>query len=194
VKLIVGLGNPGTEYEETRHNIGFMVVGRLVERTEAVRRKSRHAYRLFEGTVEGETLLFQFPLLYMNRSGHAVSEAAETFRIAPGDIIIIYDDFNLPLGRIRIRPSGSAGGHNGLDSVLTSFGTHELPRVRLGIFNERSYQAYATPADFVLSSFEPDEETVVKEMIQRALDATLMIVREGIPKAMNTFNRVTEQP
>ncbi len=129
----------------------------------------------------------------MNRSGSAVNDVQETYNVKTQDIIIVYDDFNLPLGRIRIRPGGSSGGHNGLDSVIESLQTKDIARVRLGIYNEKSFSLYIDPADFVLSPFEPEEEQNAVSMIERADAAIITIVKEGIPKAMNSFNTVADE-
>jgi len=192
VRLIVGLGNPGKHYENTRHNIGFRVVDRLKETVKAVQLESTRWFSLFDGRLEDERILCLYPLTYMNRSGIAVSDIALQFNIETNNIIVIYDDFNLPLGSIRIRPGGSAGGHNGLNSVIETMRTKDMPRVRLGIFNEVSFSKYFDAADFVLSAFESDEEAIATTMIQQAHNATLTIVKDGISKAMNSFNKVAE--
>lgn len=192
MRLIVGLGNPGTIYEDTRHNVGFRVAGRIVQTVNAKPLETTRWLRLYDGIFGDERLLCLFPLTYMNRSGIAVSDTAMQFGIDVQDVIVIYDDFNLPLGSIRIRPGGSAGGHNGLASVIAMAGTKEIPRVRLGIYNEASFPAYADAADFVLSPFETEEIETATTMIKKAHDATLMIVKEGIPKAMNRFNKVAD--
>jgi peptidyl-tRNA hydrolase, PTH1 family len=193
VRLIVGLGNPGKAYEATRHNVGFRVIDRLVRTLEGKPLDLTRWYNLFDGMIGEERLLLLYPLTYMNRSGSAVNDVAREFDINTRDIIIVYDDFNLPLGRIRIRAGGSAGGHNGLGSIIETMQTKEIPRVRLGIFNENSFVSYIDPADFVLSNFETEEEPKVESMIERAHKATLTIVKEGIPKAMNSFNTVADE-
>lgn len=192
MRLIVGLGNPGKEYQHTRHNVGYRVVDRIVQSARATSIESTRWYKLFDGRFSGERIICLYPLTYMNRSGIAVRDVVVQYNIEIQNIIVIYDDFNLPLGNIRIRPGGSAGGHNGLSSVVETMQTEDIPRIRLGIFNETSFSKYADPADFVLSAFEPDEDEAATTMIQGAHDAALMIVKEGIPKAMNSFNQVTE--
>jgi len=193
VRLIVGLGNPGKVYEETRHNAGFRVLDRIVQTLRASHIESTRWYKLYDGRFVSERLVCLYPLTYMNRSGIAVRDVVEQFNIDTQNIIIIYDDFNLPLGSIRIRPGGSAGGHNGLSSVVEMMQTNDIPRVRLGIFNEKAFSKYTDAADFVLSAFEPDEEETVITMFQKAHDAVLMIMKEGIPKAMNSFNQTADQ-
>ncbi len=192
MRLLVGLGNPGKQYEETRHNTGFRVVDRLKKTVNAAPLESTGWFKLFDGRFEDERILFLYPLTFMNRSGIAVSDIALQFDIETNNIIVIYDDFNLPLGSIRIRPGGSAGGHNGLSSVLEVMQTNDIPRVRLGIFNEALFSKYTDAADFVLSAFETDEEPIVTTMIQQAHNATLMMMKDGISKAMNSFNKVAE--
>jgi peptidyl-tRNA hydrolase, PTH1 family len=197
VKLIVGLGNPGTVYEKTRHNIGFRVADQIVQNLdlnplETKRWFRKKLSRLYEGRFESKRVMCLYPLTYMNRSGIAVTDTAAKYKIKNRDIIVIYDDFNLPLGSIRIRPGGSSGGHNGLASVIETMGTQDIPRIRLGIYNEASFAKYADAADFVLSPFESEENETATTMIQKAFEATLMIVREGIPKAMNSFNKVAD--
>ena len=193
MRLIVGLGNPGKKYEKTRHNVGFRVIDRLVRTLSAKPLELTRWYKLYESTCGEERLILLYPLTYMNRSGSAVSEVQDTYNIKTQDIIIVYDDFNLPLGRIRIRPGGSSGGHNGLSSVIESLETKDIPRVRLGIFNERSFSLYIDPADFVLSPFEAEEEQIALPMIERAHKAIITIVKEGFPKAMNSFNTVADE-
>jgi len=192
VKLITGLGNPGIKYMKTRHNLGFRVLDRLTNTLKTAPLERNRMYELYKGTYEEDEVLCLYPLTYMNRSGFAVSDVAEQFTIDTQDIIILYDDFNLPLGSIRIRPGGSAGGHNGLSSVVEMLQTNTIPRVRLGIYNEESASQYLDAADFVLSAFEADEEEIADKMIEKAHDATLMMLREGITKAMNSFNKVVD--
>lgn len=193
MRLIVGLGNPGKKYEETRHNVGFRVIDRLVRTLSAKPLELTRWYKLYDSTCGEERLLLLYPLTYMNRSGSAVSDVQETYNVKTQDIIIVYDDFNLPLGRIRIRPGGSSGGHNGLESVIESLQTKDIARVRLGIYNEKSFSLYIDPADFVLSPFEPEEEQNAVSMMERAHKAIITIVKEGIPKAMNSFNTVADE-
>jgi len=191
-QLIVGLGNPGRTYKDTRHNIGFHVNDRLVKTIKAKPLENTSAYEIYTGHYDDYQLYFLYPLTYMNRSGYAVFDVAQQFDIHTDNIIIIYDDFNLPLGSIRIRPGGSAGGHNGLTSVLEMLQTNDIPRIRLGIYNEKSASRFPDPADFVLSAFETNEKETVETMIQDAHDAVLTILKEGIPKAMNRFNKVAD--
>jgi len=192
VKLITGLGNPGIKYIETRHNVGFHVLDRIMNSLKTAPLERTNAYELYKGRHTDEEILCLYPLTYMNRSGFAVNVVSQQFNIDTHEIIIIYDDFNLPLGSIRIRPGGSAGGHKGLTSVVEMMQTNDIPRIRLGIYNEASVSKYTDAADFVLSAFEPDETDSKEKMIEEAHNAALMIVREGIDKAMNSFNKVVD--
>jgi PTH1 family peptidyl-tRNA hydrolase len=186
MKLIVGLGNPGRRYRETRHNIGFAVADELARRgavafesapADALLARARHL------GPDG-TLLLK-PLTMMNASGFAVSEIARYFRIAIDDILVVADDVNLPLGRLRARPAGSAGGHNGLRSIIEQLGTTDFPRLRVGVGRGDPRRELA---DYVLGGFDTDERPVVIEAIERATDAGELFVAEGIERVMNRFN------
>ena len=183
--LIVGLGNPAPKYDGTRHNVGFDVVDLLAERlgltfegapADAVMARQRGA--------EARVILAK-PLTYMNLSGGAVQRMQHYFRIAPEALLVVADDVNLPLGRIRARPGGSDGGHNGLASIIAWLGTVEFARLRLGVGRG---DARRDVADHVLARFERDEVETVEEMIERAADAVETFVADGIEKTMNRFN------
>lgn len=187
MKLLVGLGNPGSRYENTRHNLGFMVLDELAQdlgfRLRKVKFKS-----LWEKTRIGskEAVLLK-PQEYMNNSGLAVREAADFFKIEPENIIIIYDDVDIELGRLRIRKNGSAGSHNGMRSVIQHLGSSDFPRIRMGIGRPPSYMDMA---DFVLARFLPGEEKLVEDMVLRGVEAARSLVTEDIDSAMNQFNRI----
>jgi peptidyl-tRNA hydrolase, PTH1 family len=186
VKLIVGLGNPGRRYRDTRHNVGFAVADELARRG-SVTFESAPADGLLARVRTlglGGTLLLK-PLTMMNASGFAVSEVARYFRIAIGDILIVADDVNLVLGRLRARPSGSAGGHNGFRSIIEQLGTTEFARIRVGVGRGDPRRDLA---DHVLSGFDVDERPAVADAIARAADASAMFVVEGIERVMNRFN------
>jgi PTH1 family peptidyl-tRNA hydrolase len=186
MKLIVGLGNPGRKYRETRHNVGFEVVEAVADR-HAVAFEASPAEALFaraRGLGDGGTLLLK-PLTMMNASGFAVSEIARYFRIAFDDILVVADDVNLPLGRLRARRGGSAGGHNGFRSIIEQLGTPEFSRLRLGVGRGDPRRDLA---DYVLGGFDADERQEVAEMIARAADASELFVAEGIAAVMNRFN------
>lgn len=184
VKLIVGLGNPGSEYDHTRHNIGFMVVDVLAERFGAqVRRKKFNA--LTEEVTDGfEKLLLLKPQQYMNRSGRAVAEAATFYKLTAADILVVTDDLALDVGRIRLRAQGSAGSHNGLKDIIAALGTDAFARLRVGIGSRGTRRG----ADYVLSRFSADERTVIDDAVKAASEAALCWAREGAEAAMTKFN------
>jgi PTH1 family peptidyl-tRNA hydrolase len=183
MKVIVGLGNPGREYADTRHNVGFRVADVIGERFNLQWRKDAD---VLVAKSFGETPFFVVtPQTFMNRSGYAVSRFAGYHNIAPSDILVVLDDVDLPLGRIRVRARGSAGTHNGLKSVVEQLGTTEFPRMRLGVGRG---DARRDLADYVLAKFDPAEQPEVDRLITRAADAAQMFIVEGIQKVMNTYN------
>ena len=186
MKLIAGLGNPGSEYRGTRHNVGFEVIDELARRhdltfegapTEAVIAK---AHRLPGGALLAK------PLTFVNLSGRAIVDLAHYYRIGFDEILVVTDDVNLPLGRLRARARGSDGGHNGLRSIIEQIGTTEFSRLRIGVGRGDNRRDLA---DHVLSRFDEAEKAEVVEAIQRAADAVEMFVTDGIGRVMNTFNR-----
>ncbi|MCA9291599.1 MAG: aminoacyl-tRNA hydrolase [Phycisphaerales bacterium] len=186
MKLIVGLGNPGPEYDRTRHNVGFEVVDRLARRygSDTVARARFHG-ALVEGTVGTERVLLLKPLTFMNRSGQAVAEAARFYRIELEDVLVIVDDVALPCGQLRMRAGGSAGGHNGLADIEQKLGSDQYPRLRLGIdppgpIPQKSY---------VLGKFSPDQQDRIAPALDAAADAAACWTTDGITEAMNQFNR-----
>jgi len=183
-RLIVGLGNPGREYENTRHNLGFRVVTRLASRWDVSLGRLECNALLGEST---EALLAA-PQTYMNRSGYAVRCLVEGRGFQPADILVVYDDVNLPLGRLRLRPSGGPGGHRGMESIVQSLQTEEIPRLRLGIATEDIEPASDDLVEFVLSTFVADEEETVQELIEKAADACESWLQEGNEATMNRFN------
>jgi PTH1 family peptidyl-tRNA hydrolase len=185
-RLILGLGNPGAEYRDTRHNVGFRVVEELARRWGTpVDRVECNA--LVGGGVDGRPLLAE-PQTYMNRSGHAARCLLERHGLDPEQILVVYDEINLPLGRLRLRRSGSPAGHRGLESILENLRTGEIPRLRLGIAPESGVPGGEDLPDFVLAPFTGDEEETVAEMVRRAADACEAWVAEGVEVAMNRFN------
>lgn len=194
MKLIVGLGNPGREYRETRHNVGFMVVDEIARRhrLEWAMAPSQvpdafvvKKYAAPAGGMDAAPLLLAKPLTFMNRSGDAVGGLARYYDIDAGDLLIVYDDVDLPFGRLRARARGSAGTHNGMRSVVERLGTLELPRLRLGVGRGDRRRDLA---DHVLSKFEADERAGLESFINRAADAAEMFAVEGIAKVMNAYN------
>ena len=186
IRLVAGLGNPGAEYAHTRHNIGFMVADLLAHEGGLAWQRSG---KWDAATAKfGDALLVK-PASYMNRSGHPLFAIAQFFKIAPQEILVVLDDFSLPLGRLRIRQSGGAGGHNGLESIIAQFGTEEMPRVRIGIGNAPAEAA----SDYVLSNFFEEEKPLVRSTITRAADAVKCAIDKGVVSAMNTFNKIEEE-
>jgi PTH1 family peptidyl-tRNA hydrolase len=181
--LVVGLGNPGPEYANTRHNVGFMVVDELSRRHRIAIKKSQHGARVGEVEITGEPVALVKPLTYMNVSGRAVAPLLQRHSLLPDRLVVIYDDADLPLGKIRVRARGSSGGHGGIKSILAALGTTEFPRVRIGI----GRSGFSTK-DHVLGAFRPDERDLLQHAIQRAADAVEHILCHGIEPAMNRFN------
>ena len=185
-RLIVGLGNPGAEYEGTRHNIGFAVVDAVAEKARAALAFDGRADALVgEGRFRGRPLTLAKPLAYMNLSGTPVRHLIRRLGLDPAEVLVIVDDVNLPVGKLRLRQGGSAGGHNGVQDLIDRLGTDAFPRLRIGIGNDfpRGRQA-----DYVLSPFSKDEEPVIAGAIERARDAALAFVTDGLVPAMNRFN------
>ena len=185
-RLIVGLGNPGAEYEQTRHNVGFMAVDVLAEKAKITLSPDRGPALAGSGRYRGRPLSLVKPLTYMNRSGSAVRHHMKKLGLSSRDVLVLYDDLNLEPGIIRIRQKGSSGGHNGMQDIIDVLGTDDIPRVRIGIGNNFSR---GRQADYVLSAFRDDEVEVISEAITNAGDASLLFIREGIVAAMNRFNK-----
>jgi len=200
VKLICGLGNPGERYRGTRHNVGFEVIDLLASRhvpsngfaamkTEAVAARWRRPSAGEAGGTNQDVWLVK-PLTFMNVSGLAVGDMVRYFDIALPDVLIVCDDVNLPLGRLRARATGSEGGHNGLRSIAEHLGTIDYPRLRVGVGRGDERRDLAS---HVLAKFEPDERAAVEETVIRAADAVEMWVSDGLARMMNTFNRAEDR-
>ncbi|RMG56260.1 MAG: aminoacyl-tRNA hydrolase [Acidobacteria bacterium] len=185
--IIVGLGNPGEQYARTRHNIGFMVVDRLADHLTTALSRSECEALIGETKWHGETMVLTKPQTYMNRSGRAVACLLDHYHASPQQLIVISDDFALPLGTLRLRPKGGDGGHNGLKSIIETLGTTDFPRLRLGIGPRR--EAIVDPVDFVLSEFHQEEWKDVEDMIRRGKQAILLAVERGLEKAMTAYNQ-----
>jgi PTH1 family peptidyl-tRNA hydrolase len=183
IRCVAGLGNPGPEYVGTRHNIGFMVVDHFATRFGFVWDKSTQWNAL---TSKQNDVFLVKPMAFMNRSGYPVAAIAQFYKIEPAQILVVLDDLALPLGRIRIRPAGGTGGHNGLESVIVQFGTEEIPRLRLGIGRAPSQGS----VDYVLGCFFEEERSQVKSVIERAAEAIKCAVDNGVVSAMDTFNKI----
>lgn len=185
MKLLVGLGNPGSAYEGTRHNVGFEVLENLARRAGSPARRARFQGEAAQASVRGCPVLMLWPLTWMNLSGSSVLAARDFYKIGAADILVICDDFNLPCGTVRIRASGSSGGQNGLADVLARLGTNEVPRLRIGI---GPVPAGWKPADFVLGRFSREDREQVGVTIERAADAAEEWAVLGIQAAMNRYN------
>lgn len=187
MKLIVGLGNPGREYRETRHNVGFMVADEIARRhgLSWAMAPSQVPDAYVVKKFGAAPLLLAKPLTFMNRSGDAVAALARYYDVVPPDLLVVVDEVALPFGRLRARARGSAGGHNGLKSIVARLGTQEFPRLRLGVGRG---DARKDLADHVLSTFDPDERAGLESFIARAADAAEMFAADGIQQVMNTYN------
>jgi len=191
MKLIVGLGNPGARYAETRHNVGWRVAEELAGRTGAGPWKEKFGARVTEARRGGEKVVVAQPLTYMNRSGIAVRLVVDFWKVANTDLLVVMDDLALELGRIRLRSGGSDGGHNGLESVIAHLGSEAFPRLRVGI---GPGPVAEEQADFVLAPFAEAERPVIAEAITRAADAAECWTTEGLEAAMNRFNPAGPTP
>ena len=184
--LIVGLGNPGEKYENTRHNVGFQVVDELAERQNAPVQKLKFKALTNLLTISGEKVLVMKPVTYMNLSGEAVRPAADFYKIPPERILVISDDTALDPGKLRIRIKGSAGGHNGLKSIIQHLGTDQFPRLKVGV-GSKPHPDYDM-ADWVLGKFVGPDKTAIDEATLRAAQAVECYLKDGPQKAMNQFN------
>lgn len=182
--LLVGLGNPGREYAGTRHNVGFLVLDEVARRVHADSPRRAHRGLLSQASHGGHRLLLLWPQTYMNLSGESVRAAASYFKLPAPSIVVVYDDLDLAFGRIRVREGGSAGGHNGMKSVIAELGTQQFPRVRVGI----SRPSPARTMSYVLGRWTTEELEQLPQVIDRAASAVLRVVEDGIITAMNEFN------
>ena len=187
MKLIVGLGNPGIEYQFTPHNMGFLAVDRIADQL-GVRVNNRQCHaQTGRAVLEGQDVLLAKPETYMNLSGMALRELAREYDVQPEqDLIVIYDELDLPFGTIRIRPRGTSAGHNGIASVIGALGTQEIMRIRLGIGPDHPV---GDGARFVLSQFKKSQYPVLDQVLDSAADAVRVILKDGVQAAMNRFNR-----
>lgn len=190
VYLIVGLGNPGPRYENTRHNVGFRAVERLAAAHGLVFSKTEHKAQTASGTILGRRVILAKPMTYMNLSGDSVVPLARFYKIPPERILVIHDDLDLPLGTLRIRKMGSSGGQNGLRHILERMGTQAVPRVRIGIGRPPGRM---DPADYVLTPLKGDDAILMEEVIDRAVKAVETWLTEGIELAMSRHNGMVEE-
>ena len=192
MKLMVGLGNPGKNYAHNRHNIGFQCLN-YIARLHSIRfdRKQCHA-RVGIGRVRGEQLLLARPGTFVNLSGQSVACLVRKHNISLSDLLVIYDDLDLPLGRVRLRQSGSSGGHKGMNSIISALDSEDFPRIRVGIGRpqaEKQSMSEDAIVDYVLSDFSPQEEAIIKPAIARVSEAIDCFLAQGIEAAMNKFNQ-----
>jgi len=185
VRLVVGLGNPGAEYNRTRHNVGFNVVDLLASEWGLAWQHSRSWHALW---AKGEKAILVKPTSYMNCSGEPLSAVANFYKIAPAEVLVVLDDLALELGRLRLRTEGGTGGHNGLESIIMHLGTEAIPRLRIGIGAAPREGA----VDYVLGRFFEEEIPVVEKTIEHAADAVKCAIDKGVLSAMNLFNKIPE--
>jgi len=181
--LIAGLGNPGRKYERTRHNVGFMVIEEVACRND-IDLRDKKTLRIGRGSADGNDILLVEPLLYMNLSGHVIKDMLRKFSVEPANLIVIHDDLDMETGKLRIRKTGSSGGHKGIESIIEHTGSRDFLRVKIGIGREQWMPA----EEYVLRKFRREELVVMKEAIQKAADVICSIITEGVDKAMNRYN------
>ena len=184
--LVVCLGNVGDKYDNTRHNIGFEVADELAERKNIPVQKLKHKALTNTTEIGGKKVLLMKPVTYMNLSGEAAGEAARFYKVPPERVLVVCDDVALPAGKLRIRKGGSAGGHNGLKSLIQHLGTDQFPRVRIGV-GQKPHPDYDM-ADWVLGKFQGEDRKTMDAAVKRAADAVECLLREGADRAMNKFN------
>lgn len=185
MKLIVGLGNPTPQYAKTRHNVGFEVIDLIAQTYNISVDIAKHKGLYGKGRIDGETVILLKPMTYMNLSGESVILVANYFKITSEDIIVIYDDINLDVGRLRIREKGSAGGHNGIKNIIAHLGTDVFPRIRVGVGMKPPRMDLA---DYVTSRFSKEEQPYMEEGFEKACAAAKLMVTDEVAKAMNNYN------
>ncbi len=184
--LLVCLGNPGDKYDGTRHNVGFQVADQIGEEKNLPIQRLKFRALTAPCDLGGEKVLVMKPVTYMNLSGESVRQAADFYKITPGHVLVVSDDVSLPVGKLRIRTAGSAGGHNGLKSIIEHLGTDQFPRIKIGV-GEKPHPDYDL-ADWVLGKFTAEDKKTIAATVQRAASAAETIIREGADKAMGKFN------
>jgi peptidyl-tRNA hydrolase, PTH1 family len=188
MKIVVGLGNPGPKYDRTRHNVGFRVVDELLPRLGAGKPRLRFDATVAEGNLGAEKILLASPQIYMNESGRSVRQLVDFFGLNLADLLVVCDDFNLELARLRMRAGGSAGGQKGLADIIRKLATEEFPRLRIGIGRPPEH---IDSSDFVLSKFKRSEQPAIDDAILRATEGVELWIRQGISPAMNRINAAT---
>lgn len=185
MKIIIGLGNPGRDYANTRHNVGFLALDKLADRLNMDFNKAKFSSLVAEGQYRGEKLLLVKPTTFMNLSGNAVQQILSFYKEDASQILVIYDDIDLEVGMLRIRKNGGPGTHNGMRDIIRKIGSQDFPRIRLGIGQDPNIPL----ASFVLSRFSSEEEDLMEDVIDEAARAAEAILKDGLDKAMNSFNR-----
>ena len=185
MKLIVGLGNPGRRYVNSRHNVGFQCIDHMAREWKVPLRERRKAAVLGRGSVDGHEVVLAKPRTFMNDSGAAVAYLLTRFASTPGDLLVVYDEMDLPLGRVRVRRGGSAAGHNGVQSVIDAVASQEFPRIRMGIGKASEG---VTGMDHVLKPLRSEERRVIEESVEKVAQAVRCLLEEGIETAMGRFN------
>jgi len=193
LKLIVGLGNPGPAYADCRHNLGFQCLNLLAKKEGIEFAKQQSKAKIGKGEVLGHRVILAKPRTYMNLSGTSVASLMHYYKIEPADLMVIYDDVDLPLGKIRIRERGGAGGHNGMKSIIQNLGTQDFPRIRVGIGSLENLEMVDSPQpsrtpQYVLGRFTAEEKPIIDEVRRRVLDSIFCILTDGIAAAMNRYN------
>lgn len=183
MKCIVGLGNPSLKFKNTRHNLGFAVIAKLAEKLEVSVQRARFKGLYAKTSFQGESIVLLQPLTFMNNSGYSVAEMVSFFKCDLQDILIVYDDLDFAVGKLRFRMKGSSGGHNGMKSIINQLGCSEFPRLRLGIGKPEFKRV-----DYVLSRFSEEEQIIIDKVIDTAAEGALCFAVEGIDQAMNKYN------
>jgi PTH1 family peptidyl-tRNA hydrolase len=186
--LLVGLGNPGTRYRDTRHNVGFVVVEQFVETLGGAAWRQKFQGQLADVSAHGERLWVLKPETYVNRSGECVGQAARFYKIAPPDVLVVHDELDLPFGRVRLKQGGGVAGHNGLKSITSALGSNDYLRLRLGV-GRPGPEFSGKGADYVLQAFASEEQTLLGGVIRQASDAISDVLKNGLSAAMNRVNR-----
>lgn len=186
MRIIIGLGNPTDKYQATRHNIGWDAITRISDDYRIPLNQKKHKAICGTGFIEGEKVILAQPVTYMNLSGESVRELVDYYKVSTEDIIVIYDDICLDVGQLRIRKKGSAGGHNGIKSIISHLGTDEFPRIRIGVGEKPKDWDLA---DYVLSRFKDGEQEAIREALKDTSEACRMIITSGMDAAMNQYNK-----
>ncbi|MGM0501102.1 MAG: aminoacyl-tRNA hydrolase [Bacillota bacterium] len=184
MKLVVGLGNPGSKYKDTRHNAGFMVVDRLADKYNFRLSKEEKKALVAKERIKGEKIILAKPQTFMNNSGQAVQQLANYYKIEPKDVVVVYDDLDLDAGQLKIKPKGGHGGHNGVKSIINCLGAKNFSRVRIGIGRPE----YRTVTDYVLSKFSREEKKEVEDALEKGAKAVELFIAGKLNQAMNKYN------